>query len=243
MRLRLFAGPNGSGKTTLYDIITRKCDLGVFVNADNIEKLLHTKGFIDFTEYNILINKQQFITDFKKSSLFKLANGEVLTPYLKWMNDNCLAISGFKNINSYFAAYIAEFIRNELVMAGHKLTFESVMSDRRKLDFLQKARDRGYRIYLYYITTIDVAINIGRVEARVLQEGHSVPEDKIRSRYIKSLDNLLDAIKLSDRIYLFDNSFQSPTLIAEINDGLIDCKTDFVPSWFQEYVINKIPNI
>jgi len=39
-RLRIFAGPNGSGKSTLFESLSKKYDVGVFVNADNIEKEL-----------------------------------------------------------------------------------------------------------------------------------------------------------------------------------------------------------
>lgn len=41
-RMRVFAGPNGSGKTTIFKEILRnsKVNLGVYVNADEIEMQL-----------------------------------------------------------------------------------------------------------------------------------------------------------------------------------------------------------
>lgn len=52
-RLRIFAGLNGSGKSTLFDSLSKKYNLGVFLNADLIEKELLTKGFLDLNEFNL----------------------------------------------------------------------------------------------------------------------------------------------------------------------------------------------
>jgi predicted kinase len=38
-RLRVFAGPNGSGKSTIRDLLREEW-IGVYVNADEIEKVL-----------------------------------------------------------------------------------------------------------------------------------------------------------------------------------------------------------
>jgi predicted ABC-type ATPase len=49
-------------------------------------------------------------------------------------------------------------------------------------------------------------INIGRIRYRVSQGGHAVPEDKIVSRYYRSLELLIPAIKSTNRAFIFDNS-------------------------------------
>jgi len=38
-RVRMFAGPNGSGKSTLNTILNKEL-LGIYINADEIEKRL-----------------------------------------------------------------------------------------------------------------------------------------------------------------------------------------------------------
>lgn len=65
--------------------------------------------------------------------------------------------------------------------------------------------------------------------------GHSVPEDKIISRYRRSLDLLVDAVKSSNRAYIFDNSdSQGHVLLAEITNGKqIEMKVDLMPDWFK----------
>lgn len=84
-------------------------------------------------------------------------------------------------------------------------------------------------------------LNISRVKIRVKARGHDVPEDKIRSRYERSMENLLDAIKLTSRAYIYDNSGKEAFLIAEITHGKdIRIENDTIPYWFEKYVISKV---
>jgi len=63
----------------------------------------------------------------------------------------------------------------------------------------------------------------------------------IRARYHRSLDLPLDAIRLSSRACVFDNSSKDPTWLAEITDGkVVELKSAEVPKWFQRAVLEKI---
>ena len=104
--------------------------------------------------------------------------------------------------------------------------------------FLRKSRELGYKIYLYYIATSDPYINISRVKNRVILKGHDVPEDKITNRYYRSLGFLKEAVKLTNRAYIFDNSSVETSWICEITDGkLVDMKVDTIPKWVNEYLL------
>ena len=102
-------------------------------------------------------------------------------------------------IVSYFAAFIAEFLRLKMLNIVETFTVETVMSDESKLEYIRLAKSIGDRIYLYFVSTKDVEINIGRVRFRVETGGHDVLEAKIRKRYYGSLDNSYRAVKLVDR--------------------------------------------
>ena len=70
--------------------------------------------------------------------------------------------------------------------------------------------------------------------------GHSVPEDKIISRYQRSLDLLKEAIQFANRAYIFDNSTHERIWLAEITDGhLLEMRTDQVPAWFKKALGSK----
>jgi len=116
------------------------------------------------------------------------------------------------------------------------------MSHRSKVELLAEAQSNGFRTYLYYIATDDPAINISRVQNRVKLGGHSVPVDRIASRYDRSLNLLMDAIRNTNRAYIFDNSGnnQKHTWLAEVTDGkVLELKTSQIPSWFQRAVLNR----
>jgi predicted ABC-type ATPase len=153
---------------------------------------------------------------------------------------NSLHIQKEQKINSYIAADLAEFIRQKLVKSERSFSYETVMSDRKKIGFLKKAKKAGYRIYLYYFATETPSININRVRIRVAQKGHNVKADVIEKRYYKSLENLKSAVQISDRAYIFDNSLTT-VLIAQITGGenvTIEDKTN-VPLWFERYLVLK----
>jgi predicted ABC-type ATPase len=144
-------------------------------------------------------------------------------------------------IDSYLAADLAEFIRQQLLLNDISFTYETVMSHESKVAFLQQAKEKGFRVYLYYIATEDPEINISRVNVRVAQDGHFVDPAVVKDRYYRSLKQLKAAVKLSNRAYIWDNSGKASILIAEITDG-IDVKiidTEKVPNWFVKYLANE----
>ncbi len=240
-RLRMFAGPNGSGKSTIKaQIADMNQDwLGVFINPDEIEAEIKRTGFLDFHNFDIEPEEKETLRFFQTSTFLIKANLAEDAEKLNF-HDNKLDFSE-TGINSYFASVAADFIRQKLMQDSKSFSFETVMSSPDKLEFLRKSRQKGYRNYLYYVATDDPLINISRVEERVKTGGHDVPKDKIESRYYRSLDLLLDAVKLTNRAYIFDNSGEESIWIAEITDGEdIVIEQEDVPAWFEEYVLNKI---
>jgi predicted ABC-type ATPase len=238
----MFAGPNGSGKSTLKAVLPKEL-LGIYLNPDELELEIRKKGFIDFKNYGVITTPQAVLGFFKQSSLLIGAGLDSVVDHLSF-DDDCLFFTNL-TVDSYSAAVAGDFLRQRLVDLKVSFTFETVMSHRSKVDLLSKARDAGYRTYLYFVATEDPAINISRVRNRVELGGHAVPEDRIVSRYYRSLELLLDAIRLSNRAYIFDNSGANPerklTWIAEITDGRdIELKTDEIPVWFKRYVLDKV---
>jgi predicted ABC-type ATPase len=147
-------------------------------------------------------------------------------------------------VNAYLASVTADFLRQKLLERRVSFTFETVMSSPDKVAVLEKAQRLGYRTYLYYIATDDPEINISRVRTRVKRGvGHAVPEDKIVSRYHRSLGLLMNAIHHTNRAYVFDNSTdgQERTWLAEVTNGkVLELKADQIPAWFKRAVLEKI---
>lgn len=117
------------------------------------------------------------------------------------------------------AAQIATALREKFIDERKSFTFETVLSSDRNIILLKKARNSGYKIFLVFVLTNDVNINILRVSERVKNGGHDVPKEKIISRYDKSISNLSKLIKFVDRAMIIDNSSENPELIIEIASG------------------------
>lgn len=232
LRLRMFAGPNGSGKSTFKSIIRPEL-LGIYINPDEIEKEIRGYDFLDLESYGVKSTEKEVLNFFINSPLLKTLDLLDDADSLRF-NDGKLNFLNVE-VNAYFASVAADFIRHKLIEHAKSFTFETVMSFTDKVDFLRKAQSRGYRTYLYYVATEDSAINISRVQYRVKMGGHSVPEDKIVSRYQRSLDLLIEAIQFTNRAYIFDNSTHEHIWLAEITNGyLLEMKTDQVPAWLKK---------
>lgn len=219
-RMRVFAGPNGSGKSTQLRAILAKenVPLEVYVNADDIEKeLKDNKNGLLLSPFKIKILEED-IQHFFKDSTFspKMRDEQDLWQKIQLEGDYLKVKS---TIDSYLAADIAEFLRQQLLNQGLSFTYETVMSHPGKIGFMQTAKEKGYKVYLYFVSTLDPAINIYRVSKRASQNGHSVPESKITERFYKSLENLKHAVEVTNRSYIFDNSEDDLVLVAEINNN------------------------
>ena len=237
-RLRMFAGPNGSGKSTIKSVILPEL-LGVYINPDEIEKEIAERDFLDLKNYQVDTTASEILAFFNASVLLDKAGLLDEAASLSFNDDklNFFSVS----VNSYFASVAADFIRHKLLERGISFTFETVMSSADKISFLQKAQQRGFRTYLYFVATDDPIINISRVRNRVRLGGHPVPDDKVISRYARSLGLLLEAIRHSNRAYIFDNSGHSKIWLAEVSDGkLLTMKTDWMPAWFKTALWDKM---
>lgn len=239
-RLRILAGPNGSGKSSVYAALKNSVHLnwGVFVNADDIEKQLREQQYLDVTTYGISdLSWGDFLSEY--TPFIKEKQGKCGVENLLYRNHSIIVIDGGK-VDSYLACFVADFIRRGLLESKKEITYtvETVMSHPSKLEFMRKAREKGFRIYLYYVSTSSPEINVGRVATRVQRGGHDVPEDKIRSRYYRSLEQLHKAILLSDRAYIFDNSGSAYKWLAEYDGETkqIFIKDDVVPQWIEQYI-------
>ena len=105
-----------------------------------------------------------------KTTVTKLA--KIIEPYI-----NADDIKKSTNCSDMEAAVKATELREKLVAENKSFTFETVLSTRRNLDLLIKAKKQGYFIRCIYVLTSSPQINILRVKARSESGGHDVPED------------------------------------------------------------------
>lgn len=131
------------------------------------------------------------------------------------------------------AAKFSEQMREDCLTNNRSLIFETVLSANDKIDFIQKAKDKGYFIRLFFVGTESPTINAGRIAQRVMEGGHDVPITKIISRYSKSIANCCLVCKIADRSYLYDNSvdFAEPQLLFKVIDGMVTKEYHKINDW------------
>lgn len=139
------------------------------------------------------------------------------------------------------ANYCAEW-RERCVVEKQSFVFETVMSSEDKIKFITKAKEAGFFVRLFFISTSNPAINASRIAARVMKGGHDVPITKIISRYFKSIRNCKNLSKIVDRLYVYDNSIDGDD--AKIQFRLSNGKLEKVyvkeiPQWAQLLLPNE----
>lgn len=112
--------------------------------------------------------------------------------------------------------------------------FETVMSATDKVDYILRAKEGGFFIRLFFVSTESPTINAKRVAQRVLDGGHDVPIPKILSRYDKSIANCIILSEVVDRLYVYDNSIEDAEarLLFRLSNGeLAKRYVEVLPNW------------
>ena len=242
-RIRMFAGPNGSGKSTVKDYLLPH-HIGAYLNADELEAELKLSAQLNLNTYHPALFAAPLIKFLKEKQRPTVTGSTAVLqhePIL--LSAQCIQFQP-EAIDSYLCARIIDYIRLEFLRLKISFTFETVMSHISKVEFLQLAKQQGYRTYLYFVSTVDPDINIARVQYRVSQGGHGVPEHKIRERYYRSMDLLMQAVDATDRTYFFDNSSngENAAFLAEIEHAetlKLNPVLEELPKWFVDKVLTE----
>ena len=155
-----------------------------------------------------------------------------------YINPVIVAQEKFGNWNSpeavREAALYCEQWRERCLANGESLIFETVMSAPDKIDFIRRAKQAGYFVRIFFISTANPTINAARIARRVMKGGHDVPIPKIISRYIKSIANCAEIAPEVDRLYVYDNSLEDVKAqpLFRLRDGdLGKLYVESVPEW------------
>jgi predicted ABC-type ATPase len=108
---------------------------------------------------------------------------------------------------------------------------ETTLSGRTYLQMAKRAKGAGYRVGMVYVGLADVELSIARVKRRVCLGGHNVPEDDIRRRYSRSMENLKEAIAILDVVAILDNSTdRGHQLVGLAQSGTVESLAP-IPAW------------
>jgi predicted ABC-type ATPase len=122
--------------------------------------------------------------------------------------------------------------------------FETTASGILYAKHLKKAKERGYELNLVYLWLDSPKQAIERVAWRVVQGGHSIPEEDIQRRYYRGLRNILNLyLPLSDTAIFLDNSTEESgirkTIALKETDHPLEIKDEEAWKTIQEAANGK----
>ncbi len=103
-----------------------------------------------------------------------------------------------------------------LITKGQDFAFETTLATKSYKNFVSDAQANGYSVTLifFYLNSQDLAVK--RVETRVKEGGHHIPENVIRRRYENGLNNFFNIYSsIVDEWMFIENSGEPYKLIAQ----------------------------
>ena len=88
---------------------------------------------------------------------------------------------------------------------------------------LQEMKRRGYLIHIFFLWISNVKLALERIQLRVQNGGHHIPEAIVRRRFERSLPNFFRFYQpLADSWTVLDNSGDVPQMISFEESGKIE---------------------
>jgi predicted ABC-type ATPase len=122
---------------------------------------------------------------------------------------------------------------HECFQKGLSFNQETTLCGKSIINNILEAKDREYRVELYYVGLDSPELAKERVRERVKNGGHGIPEKDIDRRYYESLENLRSILSLCDKVVIFDNSDEF-NKVAEYVKGECKWRSEKAAKWYFE---------
>jgi predicted ABC-type ATPase len=141
---------------------------------------------------------------------------------------------GYTEENYAQAASIARNRISNCLLTNIDFMIESNLALQSDYTWIENIKKKGYQVILYFLGTDDLEINYKRVNNRIKEGGHSVPESIITHRYKIGLSYLKSKILLFHHVFLIDNSLAFPRKMVEVENNKLIFKEINCPLWVNE---------
>jgi predicted ABC-type ATPase len=107
---------------------------------------------------------------------------------------------------------------------GLDFGFETTLSGKSYLRLLNELKQKkDYNIHLFFLWISSIKLGLERIELRVQQGGHGIPEAVVRRRFSKGIFNFFHFYRLVvDKWIIFNNSGDVPEVIAFEESGKLE---------------------
>lgn len=105
---------------------------------------------------------------------------------------------------------------DELASKGVDFAFETTLASKSHVTRIKKAQKQGYLVTLLFFWLKNVELAKARVQIRVNEGGHSIPEVTIIRRHYVGVRNLFSIyLPVCDSIMLMENSNTTPSFVMQ----------------------------
>ena len=139
--------------------------------------------------------KTNFLNKDIKNSI-RINTDEIVYSFGDWKN----------SIDQIKAGKMAIQLRNKCFLEEKSFNEETTLTGKTIIKIIDKAKNLGYKIHLYYIGIGNPEIAKERVKNRIARGGHGISSNLIEKRYYESLQNLEKILSKCDLIEIYDNS-------------------------------------
>lgn len=181
-----------------------------------------------------------------KSTLYNLAiiNKNIKNSIRINTDEIVKEIGDWKNNSDQIkAAKIAINLRNDCFINGKSFNEETTLTGKTILKTIDRAKELGYELQLFYIGVSSPEIAKARIKNRVEKGGHNIENNIVEKRYYESLKNLKDVISKFDKVQLYDNSNKYIEFFSFEDNKILFKTKDII--WASEainIIENKIKN-
>ena len=188
-----------------------------------MKKVFYLFAGVNGAGKSTLYNSESLNNDIKNT--IRINTDEIVREIGDWKN----------NSDQLKAAKIAINLRNECFLRGKSLNEETTLTGKTILKTIDRAKELGYELQLFYVGVSSTEIAKERIKSRVEKGGHHIENDIVEKRYYESLKNLKEILLKFDKVYLYDNSKKYKNIFSFSNNKIL-FKDNKSISWAKEAI-------
>ena len=188
-----------------------------------MKKVFYLFAGVNGAGKSTLYNSESLNNDIKNT--IRVNTDEIVREIGDWKN----------NSDQLKAAKIAINLRNECFLYGKSFNEETTLTGKTILKTIERAKELGYELQLFYVGVNSTEIAKERIKSRVEKGGHHIENDIVEKRYYESLKNLKEILLKFDKVYLYDNSKKYKNIFSFSNNKIL-FKDNKSISWAKEAI-------
>ncbi|ATV59672.1 zeta toxin family protein [Fusobacterium pseudoperiodonticum] len=188
-----------------------------------MKKVFYLFAGVNGAGKSTLYNSESLNNDIKNT--IRINTDEIIREIGDWKN----------NSDQLKAAKIAINLRNECFLYGKSFNEETTLTGKTILKTIDRAKELGYELQLFYVGVSSTEIAKERIKSRVEKGGHHIENDIVEKRYYESLKNLKEILLKFDKVYLYDNSKKYKNIFSFSNNKIL-FKDNKSISWAKEAI-------